>query len=275
MKLTACLDRSFFFRLVSSLFAVISISPLAMSQQPEAQFVVVSLPAKCNYSKEKLNQEIRLLSSKQQVRQFIALKKFPPVPIIIKINDRNNGSAPYWTYNVFQEKEIIDDHVSFESKNIVSVKFYKISDFKTVFKDTLVLLDTIKIELYLHNPAYADDAFVLEDYCGNKKMSNQSIPVDGVYLTILPTMLSQCGKGLSKIRIFNRESSQRTIAFCHLKFLSPDEKQQLHDIYSDLQIQFPTHTAKQLQSLLDSFIRKNYGTVYFPHLTRWLRSISD
>jgi len=225
---------------------------LIARQQPPPVFKVISLPAKLNYNKDRLTGELSKASSKDDVRSVIRAKHFPPSKIVFKIVFSPDNFY-WWTLNTGDKKEMEDDHIILQSRNSASLNFYTLSDFKTLFRDTLVLFDTLAVKLSLHDEAYPDDKFMF---------NNRLVPLAGETLLITPRLI----EGFNTVTITNGGNPERQLAHCRIHFLSREEKEEMRALLKDLKDSQTRLTMTEKAALLATYIAKSYGSVYFPQL---------
>lgn len=249
---------------------MIMIPGLVFSQQKTyPSYKVVSLPQKLNYNKESLNAELSVARSKDEARKIIDRKKFSQARIVFKISKSQNEYT-WWTINTATKVEKEDEHIILQSRNSGTSKMYKLSDFKTLFKDTLVLLDTLTTYLFIHDPAYPDDRYQASITCdGSTWLLN--IPfVDGK-LIFSRQLLSLCKDGSAGVTIVNANQPTREIASCRLVYLPDDAIHELEDLAENIRSDYPPADAKTMVANLEAYIRINFGTVFHPQLVEWLK----
>ena len=233
------------------------------------KFTVVHLPRKLNYDKAKLNEELSTATSKEAVRKILRVKNFRAALIIIQI--QQDSLARTWTINTGSKTEADHDNIILQSRGSSTTRFYKISDFKNFFRDTLVLFDTLTIELYIHDEDYPDDQYYLAYTCGTKTLSRQKIPFDNFKLVFSKALLMGCADKPIEAGIYNYKTPDRMLASGKIAFLTEEQKEALLDIAGFYKKQNPSYTTKELANQVTSYCSKNFGTPFFPQLIEWLQ----
>lgn len=245
------------------------INDLNAQQKKGPQFTVVHLPRKTGYSKAKLNEEIATANNKELVRKILKLKNFPPATIIIRIQT-DSSHITWWTLNSSSKIDREDDNIILQSRNSTSLKFYRLSDFKNLFKDTLVLLDTLTIELFLHDEDYPEDKFFISYNCKAKKATIEKIPLEEWKLIFTKELFQACPDNFSLTKIYNENNPGRTLGSAYIRFLSEEQKEALLSFASFSKEANPSLKSKDIAFLTATYCSKTIGTPYFPQLTNWL-----
>lgn len=248
--------------LLCTLFYQLS-SSHTQAQSTDTVFKVLSLPAKLNYSKEALDKEIARATSKAQVRRIILSKKFAPARIVLLVQPPQ-GNPPLWTLNIGNGTEIFDDQIDIMSRHPVFTTFYRLDDFQRLFKDTLLLLDTLRITMQIKDPAYPPDQYMLQQQCGIQA-STRAFPYNGTELYLGPQLASLCDTGFTDIHIFHASRPDRYLAGCQLRFLDPEERKELEMVARGIKAAYPRMDIQDLTLVLDSFTYKNYGHLFTPN----------
>jgi hypothetical protein len=248
----------------SYFFALLLILPgfLAAQTNQKILFKVVSMLGDFNINKTQLNAALASATSKEVVKKIIREKKLTAGTIVIKVIPPA-GDFYYWPLGLGRADE--DDHIVLQSRTSTSLNFYQLVDFKTLFKDTLVLLDTLSITMYLHDDDYPDNNFVVIDRCNKVAPRPKAIPLCGDKLLIVSGLIEDC----NEIFIFNTSNNDRELAHCWMRFLNQNDKEQLQKLSRDLQADQPTLKLNEKAMALDGYIRLKYGTVYFPQLVEF------
>lgn len=241
--------------------------PMLLHVQPAQKplFRVLRMFGDFSYTKSQLSAELAQVKTRKQALDIIRAKTKSSGTITIAVSQ--GGNTYYW-YPLMDGKirDNEDDHILLQSRNSSSANFYQLSDFKALFRDTLVLLDTLSIKLYLHNERYPDDKFVVLPRCNNTPVTPVPIPLADSRLLIVPGLVSGC----NEISMINLENPDRTLAACRLRFLDKTQQQDLSGLAQDIREDQPALTTKETAAILENFIRLKYGAVYFPQLIQFL-----
>ncbi|HVF96881.1 MAG TPA: hypothetical protein VM871_06160, partial [Flavisolibacter sp.] len=208
-------------------FVLLSFRVQTTSAQPAAPlFQVIHLPRKAGYSKQKLNAELAALTNKEAVKKLLKSKNFPPqTSVVIYINRPSNGST-YWTVNTSLPSDREDSQIILQSRNSTSTRFFALSEFKEFFRDTLAIIDTLQIELFVRDKDYPDENYVLSSFCG-KEVQKKKIPFRDGKLIFTKELLSDCKEGVPSITIYNNNNPQRVLTSCKMVFLTTDQQEAL------------------------------------------------
>lgn len=248
-------------RYLLSCFLLVALSVAAgdiSAQPPGAMFQVIHLPRKAGYSKQKLNTELAALKSKDAVKKLLKSKNFPAqTSIVIYINRPANGSA-YWTLNTSSPTDREDSQIILQSRGGTATKFYTLGEFKDFFKDSLALIDTLQLELFIRDEAYPDNRYVLSSFCG-KTAGKKKIPFEEGKLIFTPSLLSDCKDAIPSISIYNENNSQRILASCRLAFLTAEQKETLLSMAVFIKDADPEKDAKEIALQLWGYALHRYG----------------
>lgn len=251
--------------------ALLMLLPSLYAQQPGAMFQVIHLPRKAGYSKQKLNAELAVLKNKDAVKKLLKSKNFPPqTSIVIYINRPANGSA-YWTINTSSPTDREDSQIILQSRGGTATKFYTLGEFKDFFKDSLALIDTLQLELFIRDDAYPDNRYVLSSFCG-KTAEKKKIPFEEGKLIFTPALLSDCKDAIPSVSIYNENNSQRILASCRLAFLTAEQKETLLSMAGFIKDGDPAKDIKEIALQLWGYSLHRYGKLLYPQLLNWLQN---
>lgn len=243
---------------------------LAQKTAGYPRFIVVKMAAKLKYSKDQLNRELLGLSSKDEVKKLLKARQLDNGRIVFKLS-KTEKDYVWWTVNLANNLDIEDDHIVLQTRNVFTSKFYKLDDFKALFRDTLVLLDTLAVSLFIHNSSYPDDAYQAKINCGASTMALKAIPLKSNLLLFTPQLLTHCEQAPSAVAIVNTANPDRTLASCKLLFLQPEDLEELEAMGRELMAMQPDISSKEISANLSSYISKHYGNVYLPQFTAWIK----
>lgn len=249
-----------------------SLSASVVAQQfykKTQQFTVIHLPRKLNYDKTRLNAELATATNKEAVRKILRLKNFRAALIIIQIKE--DSLTRTWTINTGSNTESDHDNIILQSRGSTNTRFYKIGDFKNLFRDTLALFDTLTIELYIHDEDFPSDQYYLAYTCGSKILSRQKIPFDNWKLVFSKALLTGCFDKPIEATIYNYKTPDKLLASGKIAFLTDEQKEALLGIAAFYKQQNPGATNKELANQVNSYCSKHFGTPFFPQLMEWLQ----
>ena len=243
-----------------------------MAQITLPLFQVIHLPRKAGYSKEKLNTELAPLKDKEAVKKLLRYKNFPAETTLVLQVARPGGVVTYWTLNTSAPTDKEEARIILQSRDNESTRFYKLGGFKTFFKDTVAVLDTLSIELLIHDDAYPDDGYRLSLSCG-KGLSVAPIPLHDGKLMFTQALAQPCaGQGFAAT-IYNRNNLGRMLAQCRLYFLTPDDKERLLSIAVATRQQDAAAADKDMAATVYGYALNHYGHIAFPQLFHWLQKM--
>jgi len=251
------------------LFLFLNIEDLFAQDTTHPVFTVVHLPRKVGYNKKKLNTEIASATNKEAVKKILKLKNFPAATIIIQIQKDEDHSS-WWTINTTTKYDREEDNIILQSRNSTSTKFYKLSGFKSLFKDTLALLDTLSIELFIHDEDYPDDQYLISYTCKTQSPFEEKIPLLGWKLIVAPDILKNCNEKIATVKIINNNNPSRILASCNLTFFSQEQKDAILALAFFYRNSHPESKIKDIANFIASYSSKEFGTPFFPQLIEWL-----
>ena len=241
----------------------------ADAQSGAPLFQVIHLPRKAGYPKEKLAGELASLKDKEAVKKLLRLKNFPPGTTLLLQVNRPGSSASYWTLNASAPSDKEDARIILQSRDASSTRFYKLAEFKTFFKDTVAVLDTLAIELLIRDEAYPDDAYVLPVQCSSGP-KQKAIPLEKDKLLFTKGLLDGCGPQPVAATITNRQNTGRVLASFSLYFLSADDKERLLAIATTQKTANTQAATKDIAAVVYGYAVQHFGRVPFPQLLHWL-----
>lgn len=256
-----------FFRILLLLLLLIT-SLQSYTQKVGFQpYKVVSLPQNAGYDVISLNKEMRGALSKNDVIRIIkSHKQLLTVPIVIRII-KSTDEIYWWRLNPGQvEKE--GDFTILQSKANEVGRFYKTSELRKYFRDTIVCFDTLKIGMYLQ-----DQDFRIEDYfvkiisAGISK--EISLPFDSQNNLLITKSLFG-PQLLMNATLYNSQDSNDSIAHLIILFLTETERTSLIDIAKSLREEIPNIDLKELANYLSSYIKSNYGSAAYKDIVHFL-----
>lgn len=258
-------------RSLATILILVSFPATLLAQKAMAfpRFTVVKMADKLKYSKDQLNKELQGISSKDQVKKLLKAKQLTDGRIVFKCN-KSESDYTWWTVNLAKNLDIEDDHIVLQTRNVFTSKFYKLDDFKSLFRDSLVLVDTLAISLYIHNTDYPDDAYLAKISCGTAAVLSQRIPLKGNLILFTPQLVAACEQTPVSIAIVNTSNPERTLAACKLVFLQTEDLAELEAMGAELMVMQPGISHKEISANLSSYIHKHYGNVYLPQLNAWI-----
>lgn len=241
----------------------------ADAQSDTPLFQVIHLPRKAGYPKQKLAGELAPLKDKEAVKKLLRLKNFPPGTTLVLLVNRPGAAASYWTINSSAPSDKEDTRIILQSRDAVSTRFYKLSEFKTFFRDTVALLDTLAVELLIHDAAYPDDGYLLSATCGGQA-GQKAVPWEGGKLLFTKALLEGCGDGPVAVALTNRQNPGRSLASFRLYFLSADDKERLLDLAAARKTAEPEAATKDIAAVVYGYAARHFGRIPFPQLLHWL-----
>src|SRR5829696_6302262 len=183
----------------------------ALAQGGPRLFQVIHLPRKAGYSKEKLNNELAPLKDKEAVKKLLRFKNFPSQTTLVLQVNRPGGLSTYWTINTSAPSDKEDSRIILQSRDNSSTRFYKLSEFGPFFKDTVAVIDTLAIEIFIRDDRYPDDGYLLSVQCG-KSLRTRPLPLHDGRLLFTKALTDSCGTQPSSFTLYNNRNTGRTLA---------------------------------------------------------------
>lgn len=254
------------------------------AQKTEPIFQVVHLPRKTEYSKEKLNEEISKAKDKEAVRRILRLKNFPSAQIILQVTNKDNKLS-WWTINTTTSYEREDQDVILQSKTahivlaggtvadstVVIPKVQYPGDFNTIFKDTLLLVDTLLINLQLQNDDYPRDGYQFNYACSNGKIGREKIPVNDRKMMIAPGLFESCKENYQAFSLYNKKHPSERLAYCITRFLTSEEKETILSMVACYQKINPAADMKKTAAFASAYMATQSASPFYPQLLQWLK----
>ena len=200
---------------------------------------------------------------------MLRAKNFPAeTAVVIQVNRVNNQSA-YWTINTSSPTDKEDNRIILQSRDNTTTKFFKLSEFKSFFKDTVAIIDTLGIELFIRDEDYPDDQYSLSSACG-KNVQKKKIPLYQGKLIFAKELINNCKGELSSITIYNNNNPERRLASCKLTFLTPEQQEALQSMAAFTKTEEPAKDVKEIALILYAYSLNHFGRLHFPLLLNWL-----
>ena len=176
----------------------------------------------------------------------------------------------YWTLNTSAPTDKEEARIILQSRDNTSTRFYKLGEFKTFFKDTVAVLDTLAIELLIHDEAYPDDGYQLAAPCG-KGLSATPVPLQAGKLIFTAVLAQPCAGQWFAATLYNRNNPVRVLASCTMIFLTPDDKERLLSIAEAAKQHDTAMAGKDIAAVVYNYALNHYGRLPFPQLLNWLQ----
>lgn len=246
-----------------------NVRSVAQPNSVKPVFTIIHLPRSAGYTKQEINAEIKTFTQKDEIRNWIKRKNTLQQQTLIFKVAKDTSSTIYWTIEGKEKIEREQNYIAPMSKFTQSAKAFKLSDLNGFFKDTLVLFDTLAIELYLKEKNYPVDQFIISFSC-RKKSQSIAIVNDDNKLIFSPNIFEPCAISEADIRITNKQNPQRNIANCRLIFLGEEQKEEIISFAQHLQEENPGKTSKEVILETSVFCQQTFGTPYFVQFSQWL-----
>lgn len=257
----------------------------SFSQKPEPAFQVVHLPRKTEYSKDKLNEEVTKAKDKEAVRRIIRLKNFPSAQIIIQIKNKDNQYS-WWTLNTTTGYEKEDNDIILQSKTGHIVKSDSAAkhkaaripvvqhpgDFNKIFKDTLLLADTLFVSLELNDNDHPYDGYQFTFACSNGKIGSEKIPAKNKKLVLAGSLFQSCNENFQAFSLYNKKNPSERLAYCIIRFLTAEEKEAILSMASYYRKTNPGATIDKITGYASAYIATQSASPLYPQLLHWLET---
>ena len=217
----------------------------------------------------KLNVELAPLKDKEAVKKLFRSKNFPSQTSIVLYISRSNNQSAYWTINTSSPTDKEDNRIILQSRDNTTTKFYKLSEFRIFFKDTLAIIDTLRIELFIGDNDYPDDQYILSSVC-DKKSQKKKITYSNGKLIFTKRLVDDCKEDLSLVTLYNDNNPERILASCKINFLTEYQKEMLLSMAGFIKVEEPGKDLKDVALLLYSYSLNHFGRIHFPQLLNWL-----
>ncbi|HWR34184.1 MAG TPA: hypothetical protein VN451_11685, partial [Chitinophagaceae bacterium] len=241
---------------------------------------------KTEYSKDKLNEEVNKAKDKEAVRRIIRLKNFPSAQLIIQVQHKNKIFS-WWTINTTTGYEREDDDIILQSKtswnekkdqtavrqpgDSLVWKVKSLADFKDVFRDSLVLLDTLYIEPHLQNEEYPNDGYKIAYVCKNGRIVNEKIPSYKGKLVLTSSLFNSCDEAASFVALSNKKNKADVLVSAYLRFLSAEEKEAILAMADLFKKTNPGSDIETVARFVAAYSSLESGKPHYPQLVSWLR----
>jgi hypothetical protein len=246
---------------------------LTAQNAPRQKFYVVSLPAIIKYDKKQLNLELSALTAPEAVLALIRSKNFPAAKLLIGIQKDSLISIP-WTIPTTKTAGTVNpNRIVLQSKDIPVSRITDPADFKKLLRDTLVIIDSLVLELAIHDDDFPPTLYQLQSACvtGTRKNFSTVLPYRDGQLIFLPQSVAGCN-GVADIKLLNKESEERTLASCRLIFLNREQKETLLSWAAFVKASYPSKSLKAIAESASDYVSNNLGHLPFDQLVEWLQN---
>ena len=216
-----------------------------------------------------MNADISNARTKEKVLSILAAREIPDGGGNIVIKIKRNNRYFWWTISKYNSRET-EGNIILQSKSYASETIYNIDDFKILFKDTLVLFDTLTIPLFVQDAGYPDTAYYITYNCTDGRPFSRKIPLDNWKLIFSIDLFSDCPTNSHDIVIRNNSSPQKIISECQLVFLNEEQRDLLLDIgqsYKNAELGIGN---KEVAFFIQKYTQGFLGNLFFPQLASWL-----
>lgn len=262
-----------YFLRIKLLSFLLAINLICFSQQQIIPvFTIYSVPPNIEPAKLKLNDDIKSATTKDEVKKILKAKiaNFKTGRILV-IYNRNQ----WFTIYPDMKQEVTKDIIVTQTKGIEKINIDYKSDFRKLFKDTLVILDTLSLKVFLQDEDnYINTNYYFNYICGNSKKEIRSfIPVkDDKKLLICHDIFNSCKTNRISIKLYNKADEYQILGDCLLVFLTKEEKEELKQVAQQFLNEGNMDVQKAAENVC-SFINTYYGTVQQNAVTELLNNI--
>src|ERR1044072_9031548 len=177
--------------MLTQIIVMIALAGVARQQQP-SNFCLFYLSNEIKINAHKLDSQIRTAKSLQEVKQIIlksVTDKKGNAIVVFKMGDR----LFRWE-RIFGPKpaESLDDWAILGTRGIGGIKIFDPLKFGEVLRDTIVIIDTLKVMAAFNDPTFPVKSYKMEYNCG-KRLNIVDIQVAGKnVLLFLRKPLNRC-----------------------------------------------------------------------------------
>ena len=247
---------------------------LTAQNAPRQKFYIISLPAIIHYDKNRLNLELATLTEPEAVLTLIRSKNFPAAKLLVGIQKDSLTSIP-WTIPTTKAGTAVNpNRIVLQSKDIPVSRVTDPADFKKLLRDTLVIIDSLALELAIHDDDFPPALYQLQSACvaGAGKSFSTLLPYRDEQLIFLPKSVASCNDGMVNIKLINKESQERVLASCRIIFLNREQKETLLNWAAFIKASYPSKSNKEIAESASEYVSNNFGHLPFDLLVEWLQT---
>jgi len=249
-------------------FLLILQSP-ANAQYNGTQIYTVSfLPRKAHYDPDTLTKELSRASTREQARKIIISKQFIACKLIL-LEHKPGRPLVWWFINTGDNTESFKDFTVLRSKGLSTLMVTRLGDFREIIHDTLLLLDTLRLEVHLQEPGYRDADFILEFACDTQPEASSSSIAGRTTLSLYPGMV-KCSTAYTKFVLRNKYNPGRKLTTAMLTVLDPEKEAVARTLVLDYRKANPTLQNDILEEFAENVMIVLYGTPPRGSVHQWL-----
>jgi hypothetical protein len=290
-------------RILLLYFLIICQYSVAFAQASKnVRYKIVQLPATISNSKpgikQTLNSKIANVSDKAKVFQILndSLKGYKNLPVKIR-EQLSESSFMYYAYFISSPTESFSKHNGFTdtkaghyagytnqgsnifvdikgSRTVQTEKIYTKIQLKQYFSDTIVIIDTLQVNVIPRDFNYRHDGyFLLTQEANAKKISLYS--KDNYSVMICRNDFANFdSSGYIGCNLFNEADAGKAITGFKLRFLNEDEKVFLRDmalLLKEENAADPEYNDQWIAEHIAAYIKASWGNAKVSNIIAWLK----
>ena len=235
--------------------------------QDQQQFSIIHLPAKYGIDKSLLNASLAKMKTQKDVLTLLRSNpKLSNAQLVIRITKNNQNS--WWKINFEKAQQKNGEWVVMQSKNVSTGRITKLRDIKLIFTDTLVVIDSLQIDLLIQDANHQLNGYYFTYNSGTDTVTYKSPFVSDRNGRILlkKALFESCSDLLiPNTQLRNNVGNQR-LSNGVIRFLSNDEKEELVALFQELRSMISGISETEAVNYLMGYIKENYGTADYRNL---------
>lgn len=250
------------------IFIVLCVLPEAFAQSGKMKISIAYLAPFSDFSKEALNTELLRVDNIREALKVISKhKELNGVPVTLKVRYAN-GDRTWVPLNangaVGKESKWIVEL----SKAVSSATFKNLTDIRNYFRDTIVVIDSLRVFFQLSDNRFAPKGFTAQTGCDVATAVSASPPSDKFFMQ-KPTTNS-CNNGAYFVIVKNEKTGERALAKSVVYFLDGGDHQELAQLLAAARADEPEASAAALTGYLSAYIESKYGHIMYSTLLGWV-----
>ena len=237
-------------------------------------FTILSIRRKATIDKTALNEKLKGARSRAEVSKILLNHLGGTRDAVVRILERKGkDSYLWWTFDNSNSKQSGSQLTVMGTRALNDDEtIYKRYQFREIFRDTLVVIDTLKLKLALRDVTYPADQYYLQL---NNTADRRSIPVlNGRELCFTTLVLDGTIGHYRKVSLHNEADTARTLSSGYLLCVDDSFKEELESLIRALRLDKITDPG-ELADYAQEYLRQHYGgKVLRSNVYRWVERLT-
>jgi hypothetical protein len=256
-------------RLTACLLAIVLTTSGTYAQQNKNQlYTLVSISENAADKFDELYTALAAAKTMNEARNIVRDRNLKNAILKLYISEPGTPKR-YWKIDTKTDVQSLDKFRVLRSKGTERINIARLSDFRDMFPDTLLLLNDIVFNISLSEPGYKDAWYTIHRYC-NEKESIVAAPKSKMGYFVLSPSVIDCNP-YTTIAICNDYNPKRQLRNFVVTQLNSHDNKILEKIAQDFIQDNPGANAETFQDFMGSAMAAYYGHPLTNDLSEWIK----